>query len=186
MIKIYRVINFPFLRFISVLVCWTPYFAMMLIFMFTNVDERLSEDLQSGIFFFGMSTSLINPIIYGAFQYQPTKKRRHYLKRRYSLGMMDGWVIWEDFAFCIFFFQSYKYYRTVFTSIEMVQFYIEASQRMPRWVSGWFNLNSLWLIVIHLINRLSKIWTTTTMLRCIPIIDALMSHIHMSPQKVKV
>lgn len=66
----------------SVIVCWTPYFAMMLIFMFTNVSETLSEDLQSGIFFFGMSNSLINPIIYGAFQYQPIKKRRHYLKRR--------------------------------------------------------------------------------------------------------
>ncbi|KAG5680562.1 hypothetical protein PVAND_010061 [Polypedilum vanderplanki] len=64
------------------IVCWTPYYAMMLIFMFMNPDERLSEDLQSGIFFFGMSNSLINPIIYGAFQYQPIKKRRQYLKRR--------------------------------------------------------------------------------------------------------
>ncbi|XP_070492080.1 gonadotropin-releasing hormone receptor isoform X2 [Chironomus tepperi] len=64
------------------IICWTPYYAMMLIFMFMNPDERLSEDLQNGIFFFGMSNSLINPIIYGAFQYQPIKKRRQYLKRR--------------------------------------------------------------------------------------------------------
>jgi gonadotropin-releasing hormone receptor len=74
-----RVVNYPS---IPVIVCWFPYYAMMLIFMFTNVDESMSEDLQSGIFFFGMSNSLINPIIYGAFQYQPIKKRRHYLKRR--------------------------------------------------------------------------------------------------------
>jgi hypothetical protein len=64
------------------IICWTPYYAMMLIFMFTNPDERLSEDLQSGIFFFGMSNSLINPLIYGAFQYQPIKKRRQYLQKR--------------------------------------------------------------------------------------------------------
>ncbi|KAL7034533.1 hypothetical protein ACKWTF_008001 [Chironomus riparius] len=64
------------------IICWTPYYAMMLIFMFMNPDERLSEDLQNGIFFFGMSNSLLNPIIYGAFQYQPIKKRRQYLKRR--------------------------------------------------------------------------------------------------------
>lgn len=64
------------------IVCWFPYYAMMLIFMFTNPDERLSDDLQSGIFFFGMSNSLINPLIYGAFQYQPIKKRRQYLQRR--------------------------------------------------------------------------------------------------------
>ncbi|CRK92469.1 CLUMA_CG006046, isoform A [Clunio marinus] len=64
------------------IICWTPYYAMMLIFMFMNPDERLSEDLQSGIFFFGMSNSLINPLIYGAFQYQPIKKRRQYLKKR--------------------------------------------------------------------------------------------------------
>lgn len=64
------------------IICWTPYYAMMLIFMFTNPDERLSDDLQSGIFFFGMSNSLINPLIYGAFQYQPIKKKRQYLQRR--------------------------------------------------------------------------------------------------------
>lgn len=64
------------------IICWTPYYAMMLIFMFTNPDERLSDDLQSGIFFFGMSNSLINPLIYGAFQYQPIKKRRQYLQKR--------------------------------------------------------------------------------------------------------
>ncbi|KAI9575404.1 hypothetical protein GQX74_014814 [Glossina fuscipes] len=49
---------------IAFLVCWTPYYVMMVIFMFWNPDIRLGEDLQSAIFFFGMSNSLINPLIY--------------------------------------------------------------------------------------------------------------------------
>lgn len=36
----------------------------------------MSEDLQSGIFFFGMSNSLVNPMIYGAFHLYPYKKNR--------------------------------------------------------------------------------------------------------------
>ncbi|CAK9805381.1 Gonadotropin-releasing hormone receptor [Anthophora plagiata] len=54
---------------------WTPYYTMMIIFMFLNPDKHLSEDLQSGIFFFGMSNSLVNPLIYGAFHLWPRKKR---------------------------------------------------------------------------------------------------------------
>jgi gonadotropin-releasing hormone receptor len=65
------------------IICWTPYYAMMLIFMFMNPDERLSDDLQSGIFFFGMSNSLINPLIYGFFHTnQPMRRRRQYLQAR--------------------------------------------------------------------------------------------------------
>ncbi|KAL9903660.1 corazonin receptor isoform 1-T2 [Glossina fuscipes fuscipes] len=59
---------------IAFLVCWTPYYVMMVIFMFWNPDIRLGEDLQSAIFFFGMSNSLINPLIYGAFHLCPTKR----------------------------------------------------------------------------------------------------------------
>ncbi|XP_068082100.1 gonadotropin-releasing hormone receptor [Anabrus simplex] len=58
------------------IVWWTPYYTMMIIFMFLNPDKHLSEDLQSGIFFFGMSNSLVNPVIYGAFHlWQPRKRR---------------------------------------------------------------------------------------------------------------
>ncbi|XP_063709384.1 gonadotropin-releasing hormone receptor [Culicoides brevitarsis] len=56
------------------IICWTPYYVMMIIFMFLNPDRRLSEDLQQGIFFFGMSNSLMNPLIYGAFQLWPNRK----------------------------------------------------------------------------------------------------------------
>ncbi|XP_049792303.1 gonadotropin-releasing hormone receptor-like [Schistocerca nitens] len=63
-------------------VCWTPYYTMMIIFLFLNPDKHLSEDLQSGIFFFGMSNSLVNPIIYGAFHlWRPRRKSRSEYRR---------------------------------------------------------------------------------------------------------
>ncbi|KAG8189152.1 hypothetical protein JTE90_018444 [Oedothorax gibbosus] len=52
---------------VAFVVCWTPYYVMMVIFMFLEPDEQLSQDLQSAIFFFGSSTALVNPLIYGAF-----------------------------------------------------------------------------------------------------------------------
>ncbi|KAL4717319.1 hypothetical protein ACJJTC_017206 [Scirpophaga incertulas] len=56
------------------IIWWTPYYVMMIIFTFLNPDENLSEELLSGIFFFGMSNSLVNPVIYGAFHLWPKKK----------------------------------------------------------------------------------------------------------------
>ncbi|XP_047506526.1 gonadotropin-releasing hormone receptor isoform X1 [Pieris napi] len=56
---------------------WTPYYIMMIIFTFSNPDKRLSEELLSGIFFFGMSNSLVNPVIYGAFHLWPRKRARY-------------------------------------------------------------------------------------------------------------
>ncbi|CAB0000776.1 unnamed protein product [Nesidiocoris tenuis] len=56
------------------IVWWTPYYTMMIIFMFLNPDKQLSEELQKGIFFFGMSNSLVNPLIYGAFHLWRPKK----------------------------------------------------------------------------------------------------------------
>ncbi|XP_012222605.1 gonadotropin-releasing hormone receptor [Linepithema humile] len=58
------------------LIWWTPYYTMMIIFLFLNPDEHLSDELQSGIFFFGMSNSLVNPLIYGAFHLWPQKQRQ--------------------------------------------------------------------------------------------------------------
>ncbi|KAK6631261.1 hypothetical protein RUM44_005787 [Polyplax serrata] len=42
---------------ITFIICWTPYYFMMI----------LAKDLRNGIFCFGMSNSLLNPIIYGVF-----------------------------------------------------------------------------------------------------------------------
>ena len=63
---------------------WTPYYTMMIILMFLNPDKRLSEELQSGIFFFGMSNSLVNPLIYGAFHLWPPRKRQSSFHRDLS------------------------------------------------------------------------------------------------------
>ncbi|XP_055316680.1 gonadotropin-releasing hormone receptor isoform X2 [Sitodiplosis mosellana] len=57
------------------IICWTPYYISMLIFMFMNPDERFGDDLMSAIFFFGMSNSVANPIIYGAFSLWPVRNR---------------------------------------------------------------------------------------------------------------
>ncbi|GIY08906.1 g_PROTEIN_RECEP_F1_2 domain-containing protein [Caerostris darwini] len=48
----------------------------MIIFMFLEPDEQLSQDLQSAIFFFGSSTAMLNPLIYGAFHLR-SRKRPH-------------------------------------------------------------------------------------------------------------
>ncbi|XP_003705682.2 corazonin receptor [Megachile rotundata] len=63
---------------------WTPYYTMMIILMFLNPDKRLSEELQSGIFFFGMSNSLVNPLIYGAFHLWPRRNRQSSIHRELS------------------------------------------------------------------------------------------------------
>ncbi|XP_017864254.1 PREDICTED: gonadotropin-releasing hormone receptor [Drosophila arizonae] len=58
---------------IAFLICWTPYYVMMIIFLFWNPDKKLGDELQDAIFFFGMSNSLVNPLIYGAFHLCPGK-----------------------------------------------------------------------------------------------------------------
>lgn len=58
------------------LIWWTPYYTMMIILLFINSDDHLSEELQNGIFFFGMSNSLVNPLIYGAFHLWPQRQRQ--------------------------------------------------------------------------------------------------------------
>ncbi|XP_075979736.1 gonadotropin-releasing hormone receptor-like [Anticarsia gemmatalis] len=63
------------------LIWWTPYYVMMIIFTFLNPDKDQSEELLSGIFFFGMSNSLVNPVIYGAFHLWPKKKAHRHSDR---------------------------------------------------------------------------------------------------------
>nr|XP_040221853.2 gonadotropin-releasing hormone receptor isoform X2 [Anopheles coluzzii] len=77
---------------VAFVVCWTPYYIMMLIFMFLNPTERFGEDLQSGIFFFGMSNSLINPLIYGAFHLVPIRQRRNQYNQHGRLCVLSAVV----------------------------------------------------------------------------------------------
>lgn len=57
------------------IVCWSPYYVMMLMLVFVNPDREHSESLQSAIFCFGMSNSVVNPIVYGLFHLWPMRKR---------------------------------------------------------------------------------------------------------------
>lgn len=60
---------------LAFIVCWSPYYLMMLTFMFHNPDQKYSDELQSGIFFFGMSNSVVNPLVYGAFHLWPMRRK---------------------------------------------------------------------------------------------------------------
>ncbi|XP_033330906.1 corazonin receptor [Megalopta genalis] len=66
------------------IIWWTPYYAMMIILMFLNPNKHLSEELLSGIFFFGMSNSLVNPLIYGAFHLWSRRNRNNSYHRDLS------------------------------------------------------------------------------------------------------
>ncbi|KAK9308504.1 hypothetical protein QLX08_001500 [Tetragonisca angustula] len=60
---------------VAFILWWTPYYTMMIIFMFLNPSEQPSKEFKEMIFFFGMSNSLVNPLIYGAFHLWPRRKR---------------------------------------------------------------------------------------------------------------
>ncbi|XP_046647007.1 gonadotropin-releasing hormone receptor-like [Daphnia pulicaria] len=72
-------------------ICWAPYYFMMITFIFLNPDDKLGEDMQSAIFFFGMSNSLVNPLIYGAFHlWQPNIGRSRKLPGSFSTAFTDS------------------------------------------------------------------------------------------------
>lgn len=56
------------------LICWAPYYITMLTLIFLNPNDEYIANIQLGIFFFGMSNSVVNPLIYGAFQLMPHRK----------------------------------------------------------------------------------------------------------------
>lgn len=60
------------------IVCWSPYYLMLITFQFLRTEPVSADDdrLKSVIFYFGMSNSLVNPIIYGAFHVWPAWRRR--------------------------------------------------------------------------------------------------------------
>ncbi|KAI4493659.1 hypothetical protein M0804_001835 [Polistes exclamans] len=67
------------------IIWWTPYYTMMIIFIFLNpnknASDRVTNDLLNFIFFFGMTNSLVNPLIYGAFHLWPKRKRPNFCFR---------------------------------------------------------------------------------------------------------
>lgn len=61
---------------LAFIVCWTPYYTLMIISMIFNADNIVFKKLQTRIFCFGMSNSLVNPIIYGAFHLCSCKRKQ--------------------------------------------------------------------------------------------------------------
>lgn len=58
------------------IVCWTPYYVVFIIFTFFD-PKQIDSKPYLWIFFFGMANSMVNPMIYGAFQI--CKPRRRYV-----------------------------------------------------------------------------------------------------------
>uniref|UniRef100_T1IX13 G-protein coupled receptors family 1 profile domain-containing protein n=1 Tax=Strigamia maritima TaxID=126957 RepID=T1IX13_STRMM len=69
---------------LAFVVCWTPYYMMMLTYIFLDPEAQLSQEVQSGIFFFGMSNSMVNPVIYGAFHLRKRGGKRRYQSSRFQ------------------------------------------------------------------------------------------------------
>lgn len=64
---------------VAFVVCWTPYYIMMITFIYLKPDPKVMESMMAGIFFFGSSTALINPLIYGAFHLHRRTRGRHHM-----------------------------------------------------------------------------------------------------------
>lgn len=71
----YKSLKMSILIIMGFILCWTPYYLMMIISIFTDIDEETVKKLGSWIFFFGMSNSLLNPIIYGLFHLMPKRRK---------------------------------------------------------------------------------------------------------------
>lgn len=87
----YKSLRMSVLIILAFIGCWTPYYMMMIILIFTEVAEETAATLQSVIFFFGMSNSLVNPLIYGLFHLMP--KRRKFFNSFQSTQTRTGIVV---------------------------------------------------------------------------------------------
>ena len=69
------------------IVCWTPYYVLFTCFTFFDIRE-MPQRTMLYLSFIGLSNSLLNPIIYGAFHlcnvHSPRSERRRYAYRDYA------------------------------------------------------------------------------------------------------
>jgi len=61
---------------IAFIVCWTPYQVLFIVYTFLD-SAQIDSRYGIWIFFFGMANSMINPLIYGAFQVV-NRKSKHF------------------------------------------------------------------------------------------------------------
>ncbi|XP_055342265.1 gonadotropin-releasing hormone receptor-like [Paramacrobiotus metropolitanus] len=74
---------------VTFVVCWAPYYVCMIYYVIISKDP--SDYMFQIIFFFGMSNSVINPVIYGAFhmaQKSQTAWRKHFGRPRASFALL--------------------------------------------------------------------------------------------------
>ena len=55
-------------------ICWTPYYVVYT--LWTYVPSKIDKKALQWIFFFGMATSMVNPMIYGAFHVCSKRRKR--------------------------------------------------------------------------------------------------------------
>ena len=61
------------------IVCWTPYFVIFILDAFTLVPVASNPSIIMAygiLYFFGTANSMVNPMIYGAFQICRSSRRR--------------------------------------------------------------------------------------------------------------
>ncbi|XP_011179652.1 gonadotropin-releasing hormone receptor [Zeugodacus cucurbitae] len=67
-------LRLSFVIIIAFLICWAPYCTLMVLLQFVKIDEATSKKCIAVIFFFGMSNSLANPVIYYVFHLHSKSK----------------------------------------------------------------------------------------------------------------
>lgn len=85
------------------IVCWSPYYIMLITFQFLRTDPSSADDdrLKSAIFYFGMSNSLVNPIIYGAFHVWPAWQRRKFRRTATIVGQQSSLKYVCVYQYCV-------------------------------------------------------------------------------------
>ncbi len=81
---------------IAFIICWTPYYVVFVTFTFASDTQHL-EKASMWIFFFGMANSMVNPLIYGAFQ---VWGKRRSVSGIFALLMDDSWIF-PHYQFCL-------------------------------------------------------------------------------------
>lgn len=89
----YKSLRMGVLIILAFIICWTPYYIMMIVVVYTDADQEVTifrqhrmklfkrnlfqttDFLESIIFFFGMANSLVNPLIYGLFHLMPKRRK---------------------------------------------------------------------------------------------------------------
>lgn len=117
---------------------------------------QLGDDLQDAIFFFGMSNSLVNPLIYGAFHLCPGKggkssggggNNNAYSLNRWVVSQQNKLIILTTTfrtCFCAFIVSKNSYF-----SLKQYTFKT-AKQAFEVWIAAFLIKEFLFLVIFHI------------------------------------